>query len=270
MGTFVARTLAVGLLLVGLFAAGAAEAQPSEAPPEALDPGLLDEEARTIFEAGRLAYAGGRFDNALEYFERAYALSQRSVLLFNIGAAADRLRRDDRALEAFEAYLEAMPEAPNAAQVRSRIRVIRGFVDRELSDQEPSDHELSEEDDAARVEPAEVERQGDASADPSSSPNISLVVVGGLTLAGAVGSAVYWFDRAGTLGDCGSDDGVACLNTDTLERQRNAGIGLTIGLAALGGALFSLGLVMGSESEDSRVSLECGAAGLGLLCRGVF
>jgi tetratricopeptide (TPR) repeat protein len=87
-----------------------------------------DEEARMLFEAGRVAYADGRFEDALDYFQRAHALSGRAALLYNIGSAADKLRRDAVALDAFRGYLEAMPTAENRGEVEARIRVLEQVV----------------------------------------------------------------------------------------------------------------------------------------------
>jgi tetratricopeptide (TPR) repeat protein len=84
-----------------------------------------DDVARDLFTAGTSAFAVGRYRDALDLFERAYALSERSILLFNIGSAADRSRNDARALEAYEAYLVAHPEAENRAFVEERITTIR-------------------------------------------------------------------------------------------------------------------------------------------------
>ncbi len=88
-------------------------------------PGIADVEARARFEAGRASFADGRFEDALNDFQRAYELAKRPILLFNVGAAADRLRKDQVALEAFERYLAEMPNAENRAEVEGRIRVLR-------------------------------------------------------------------------------------------------------------------------------------------------
>lgn len=99
-------------------------------PAAAQDPASFhDQEARALFEAGRTAFRAGRFDAALKHFEGAYELSERPELLYNIGSAADRLRMDARALEAFEQYLEAVPDAPNREEVQSRIRVLTRSAD---------------------------------------------------------------------------------------------------------------------------------------------
>jgi tetratricopeptide (TPR) repeat protein len=84
-----------------------------------------DAEARANFEAGRVAFADARFGDALPYFERAYELSERPELLYNIGICRDRLGLDAEALAAFEGYLAAVPDAENRAEVEQRIATAR-------------------------------------------------------------------------------------------------------------------------------------------------
>jgi len=81
-----------------------------------------DAEARRMFEDGRAAYEAGNYQDGLNYFQRAYDLSARSGLLFNIGQAAYRMHSDERALKAFKSYLALTPAAPNRAEVEQRIR----------------------------------------------------------------------------------------------------------------------------------------------------
>ena len=102
----------------------------------AQDAGSTDSEARGLFEAGRAAFDGGRFAEALEHFEAAYELSNRPRLLYNIGHAAERLRDDRRALEAFEEYLRRMPEVENRPSVEARVRALREHLD-EATDEAP-------------------------------------------------------------------------------------------------------------------------------------
>jgi tetratricopeptide (TPR) repeat protein len=82
-------------------------------------------EARALFEAGRTAYDAGRFGSALDSFRRAYELSARPALLFNMGSAAERLRRDAEALDYYERYLRDVPSAENRELVQSRIEFLR-------------------------------------------------------------------------------------------------------------------------------------------------
>ncbi|UJR82846.1 tetratricopeptide repeat protein [Sandaracinus amylolyticus] len=87
-----------------------------------------DLEAQARFESGRLAFESGRYEEALADFRRSYELSRRSLILYNIGIVLDRLRRDAEALEAFERFLEAEPDAENREDVEARIAILRTQV----------------------------------------------------------------------------------------------------------------------------------------------
>lgn len=81
--------------------------------------------AREAFELGKAAYERGRFSEALAYYERAYALSPHPNLLFNIGRAADSDGRSERAIQAYSAFLEAVPDADNREFVEGRLERLR-------------------------------------------------------------------------------------------------------------------------------------------------
>jgi len=81
--------------------------------------------ARSLFQAGKAAYESGNYSDALSFFEQAYARSKRAELLYNIGQAADRLRRDDTAIESFTKYLEQTPDAANRAEVEKRVKALQ-------------------------------------------------------------------------------------------------------------------------------------------------
>lgn len=83
-----------------------------------------DQVARNLFNAGKVAYDAGDYQDALQFFEQAYERSHRSALLYNIGQAADRMRLDDKAIASFRAYLDQTPDAPNRAEVENRIRAL--------------------------------------------------------------------------------------------------------------------------------------------------
>lgn len=109
---------------------GEAEAPPTVMPTDDLPPGLAPSEgeqaeARALFEAGRAAYNEGRLEDALGHFQRASELSDEPRLLYNVGTTADRLRRDELALEAYETFLERVPDAAESTFVRRRIAYLR-------------------------------------------------------------------------------------------------------------------------------------------------
>lgn len=85
-------------------------------------------DARQAFEAGRNAYAEGNYEQALSHFQHSYELSHKPVLLYNIGMALDRLRRDEEAISAYEQYLSEVPTAENRAVVEQRLTLLRESV----------------------------------------------------------------------------------------------------------------------------------------------
>lgn len=129
----------VRAVIIGLCVAAALRVQAQDLDRAALEsPGASNgmvsaqlAEARRVFEAGKAAFDAGRFDEAAERFERAYELSGRPELLFDLGLAADRLRDDERALDAFERYLALAGDSPFRAQVERRVAALRAARARE-------------------------------------------------------------------------------------------------------------------------------------------
>lgn len=93
-----------------------------------------DAQARTRFFEGKKAYDTGDFRTAWQHFREAYVLSHRPQLLFNIGQAADRLGETADAESAFKMYLEQLPDADNALQVRARMEELRKNQEQSLAD----------------------------------------------------------------------------------------------------------------------------------------
>jgi tetratricopeptide (TPR) repeat protein len=81
--------------------------------------------ARAEFEHGREAYERGSFAEALASFERSYALSRHPKLLFNVARAAEADGKNERAVEAYAAYLQAVPDAENRQFVNGRLEKLR-------------------------------------------------------------------------------------------------------------------------------------------------
>jgi tetratricopeptide (TPR) repeat protein len=124
------RWSAVLLIAVAVAAPARAQDEVEDAPvqtisdePE-LSPKESDRKARALFKQGAEAYEDGRYRDAWDYFRQAYLLSKRPELLYNVGQAADRLRMDREALEAFKLYLARLPEAENRREVENRVRAL--------------------------------------------------------------------------------------------------------------------------------------------------
>ncbi len=96
-----------------------------------------DADARRFFEEGRTAYEAGDFETAVRGFRRAYLLSPRFALLYNIGQAELRAGHDQLALEALEGFLRQAPaDDPRRGEVEERVRVLRSMGVRPASEAE--------------------------------------------------------------------------------------------------------------------------------------
>jgi len=84
---------------------------------------LADEatEAKKFYELGRLNYDLGRYAEALEAFEKAYAQKPLPGFHFNIGQCQRKLEDYEGAITSFEKYLELTPKASNRKMVEELI-----------------------------------------------------------------------------------------------------------------------------------------------------
>jgi len=96
--------------------------------PASAQPIADDAAAREYFKAGRVAFDQADYESALTYFRHAYRTSGRGALLYNIGVAADRLQRDQEALEAFEQYLDKTEKPERESEVRRRIEALQKSI----------------------------------------------------------------------------------------------------------------------------------------------
>lgn len=117
-----------------------------EADFSAEEAASLEAAARTLFEAGRTAYSEARFEEALDRFERAYAVSQRSLLLYNIAQTQERLRQDAEAMRTFERFLASDPPEDIRTLAERRLARLRASL-------APPPEEVAEQ--AIQVEPDE-------------------------------------------------------------------------------------------------------------------
>ncbi len=235
-----------------------AEQQPTlqMAPAEeAADGGMSrqEEEARALFIAGRAAFERGEFEPALDHFRRAYELSERPGLLFNIGNTYDRMRQDEQALDYLSRYLEAVPDAENRDFVASRLERLRA----NLSEQEAVE--------ADRERLAEENRSVDATA---SDVGIALMIGGGVAILGMIGPAAYWADTDAQLSRC-----PMCPDPRRLNNNQKTAIGLTLTLAGLGGvAMIGGGLLYAlfQPEDSSEAHATCIPSLNGVACMGQF
>jgi hypothetical protein len=161
-----------------------------------------DAEAKALFQAGREAFDGGRYEVALARWQDAYDLSGRTALLYNIGLAHDRLRHDGEALSAFKTYLAQIPQADNRDEVEGRIRALEAAQREREEVATPPAVAVPTAEEAARRAPLERARQEARPAPRTESredrsvtskwwfwTGVGLVVAGGIVAGVAVASS---------------------------------------------------------------------------------
>jgi tetratricopeptide (TPR) repeat protein len=251
--------------LLGSFlaASSAALAQPADA--------ARDEEARNLFQAGRVAFSDGRYDDALSYFEKAYELSGRPELLYNVGTAADRPRRTEQAVAAFEQFLAEVPEdAANRKEVESRV----GLLKQELEERRLREEEIArrEAESAARAEEAPPPSYG-----PFEGRRFTWVALG-LSAAAAGVSTYFFIDQRraydGLVAGCGASntctqediDASGGLRSITLYR---AFLGVSLGALATAFVLYVLESPARRDAKrEKKVALDVGPGSV--MLRGRF
>ena len=223
-----------------------------------------DADARRYFEEGRTAYEAGNFEVAVRGFRRAYLLSPRPALLYNIGQAELRSGHDALALEALEGFLrQAPPEDGRRGEVEERVRVLRSMGVRPASEAEAeaAQHAVELPDGGTSGQPTETSSTTTTTATTSSTsdsgpgvaPWIVLGAGGAVLVVGAVLMGVASSDaaRVTSAGDGASWSelrGVA----DGAQTMWGVGIAmLGVGIAAAGAGLVWALLPTGSSSESS-------------------
>jgi len=126
-----------------------------DAFPTTLTDELAAQEAESLVDAGHAAFEGGRFEAALAHYETAFELTGEPALLLRVAAAADALRRDRIALQAYESYLRSDADPDLVPELEARVRVLRRATDRRMAAMldwppPPSEPEV----DAGSAEPA--------------------------------------------------------------------------------------------------------------------
>lgn len=250
-----------------------AKAQPEIAPSAEQAADTRDEEARSAFEAGRTAFESGRFESALNYFRLSLEASGRPEILFNIGMALDRLNRAAEALEHYQRYLDAKPDAPNRAFVGERMAALRPRVEQQAPDMQA---ELSPVSESGDQEAGPVD-SGPASTDARRVSLTTVGVLSGAGLAVALGT-VFLIVGHGQLDDLearcergGCADVEGAIDDSGVETSRTVayvGLGVGAALAAAGATLLAVELARGDRRQGRGVQASVSPAGVVL--RGSF
>lgn len=81
----------------------------------------VEAKAKSFYEQGKAEFEAGRFEDAMAAFTEAYNLTAEPKLLFNLAACAEGMKDKERAKAYYQVYLEELPDAEDANDVRARI-----------------------------------------------------------------------------------------------------------------------------------------------------
>jgi tetratricopeptide (TPR) repeat protein len=80
-----------------------------------------DPKTKAFFDQGKTLFQAGRFEEALAAFTEAYNRTGEPKLLFNLAASAEGMGDRERAKAYYQVYLEELPDAEDAEEVKNRI-----------------------------------------------------------------------------------------------------------------------------------------------------
>ena len=87
-------------------------------------------ESRNEYDKGALAYKAGRYQEALDAFEKAYELNPLPEFKYNMGASLEKLGRPYAAAERYGEYAKEKPNAADAQKVNSHAEKLRTEADK--------------------------------------------------------------------------------------------------------------------------------------------
>lgn len=233
---FALRWVCVAGMLLGFVSTAPAAAQPSS----------NDAAAREYFERGRSAFEEADYESALVYFRHAYELSKRDELQYNIGVAADRLQREEEALEAFDHYLEDAENPEREAEVRERVNALR----QSIAEREATKRALTEA--AIRYQ---TPTQHEGSSDGRRIQTSAIVGSSALAAVGVVGVAAMSVALAKD-GSCKREIAGRCVTESSATAWTWVYGG--VGIAALAGSAtwLALSAKRGREKRKANVSVS--------------
>ena len=129
--------------LVAIVPAVRAEPDPSDDGSTKAATEATDQSARELYLRGDRLYAEGDYEGAVEAFEQAYQLSQRTGLLYNLANTYERLGRHEEALRALRAFVPEAGELADAAQKRIN-NLERRLEERRLDKRRAAERRLEE------------------------------------------------------------------------------------------------------------------------------
>ena len=204
------------------------------------------ERARLHFQSGASYYEAGSYDDALREWTRAYELSQRPELLYNLSLAHQGLNHLQEARDHLRRFLDEVEDVPNRANLETRIENLDRRIAAQAAAPDPDPGQDPDPDPDTTPPPTQA-----------SSGYISPGAIGGFVGAG-VGVAMFAIFGGLTLGEDGRlQDEPSTWGPGAADGLRTfalmADIGL--GLAVVGGVVGLVFLLVDTGPSESDVAV---------------
>lgn len=224
----------------------------------------LDARAQVHFHAGRDYYERGDYESALRELTLAYDMSQRPELLYNLGSCHERMGHWAEAVELYDRYLAAVPDAEHRAVIAERTERLRERAAAESA--ETAVAEPAGESDAIGATDAEAAAVAPIDSASSAGPHpVAFVVLGagalGLATFGVLGGLALAEDGA-LAAECGTSCSPARASTlESLALGADISLGVGAALAVVGVVLLFTTTDGGAAPEGGTLSVGVGPTG---------
>jgi hypothetical protein len=259
------RLLSSLVVIFALASPAAAQVSEVEMPPSEVA-------ARGHYLMGQEHYEAARFAEAAEEFQRAYDLSHRPRLLFNLFIARRDAGQTRQAADALRLYIASAPDDPQLEVLRGRLSTL----DAQLAAEDARARQAAPDDTDTGIEssvaPTELETIAPVTTTDEGGGNAGpwvVIGVGGAVAIAAVAMAIVTSIDYGNLSST-CTEGVCPPGTD-LETGRTLALTSDIlgGVGAatmIGGIVWAIVDATSSPSTRESASIQCTPLG----CRGVF
>ena len=275
MNTVLRVTRACGVIAL-LLLAGAPRVARAQGVVDMGMEDMSDEQARAHFNVGKTLYDAGRFREAAEEWEKAYELSKKDALLYNIYVAHRDASQAPKAIDALRRYLAT--EAPTPED-RINLQARLHAMEEAQRQQAPAPVQATPapaEPAAAAPAAADAGTQEDVESKPSLLPYV-LIGVGGALVVGGVVTGIIANGKVSDIEDhCPGDRCVPGYDLGSARDDARVVVTLTDVLLAGGivaGGVGAVLLIVGGDDEHATgpaPRLACAPGGCMASVSGAF
>jgi tetratricopeptide (TPR) repeat protein len=253
------RSLAVLLMLCVVAVAPLARAQESAGLMKVGESDMSEQQARAHFKIGQTLYDSGRFREAAEEWEKAYALSKRDALLYNIYVAQRDASDWPKAIDALSRYLATTdPDAAQRVNLEARLKSMQEAL-------AASEAKAAEAAPAPAPAPARTPAPAPQEEKSSSVLPLALVITGGALVAGSVVTGLITSGKVSDIEQACPND--ACPAGFDLAGERDSASTLATVTDVLwisGAAFATVGVVlwlMGDDEPSAEATTQASVTG---------